>query len=137
MNSDLVKVLFLIELYINNISISVQCPSSILKVSAHSPHFIKLSTLAIISIFYNVYTTLVISNSDSPFILNLSDFNESFKSVYNDDSLHIPMNDFDGSVNSNNSKAVTFWKKWLGIFTLLLILVGLISVIICLSLKVK
>ena len=52
------------------------------------------------------------SNSDSPDILNVSDFDDSFKSVSNDDSLvHIPMDDLDGPVNSNNSKAVTFWKN--------------------------
>ena len=78
------------------------------------------------------------SNSDSPAILNVSDFNDSFKSVANDDSLvSIPMVGLDGSVISNNSKAGTFWKKWLGVFTLLLILVGCISAIVYLSLKVE
>ena len=40
------------------------------------------------------------SNSESPAILNVSDFDASFKSVCND-SLNIPMDDVDGSVKSN------------------------------------
>ena len=90
-------------------------------------YFNKLST-----------TTIAMSNSDSPAILNISDFNDSFKSVTNDDSLvNIPMVGLDGPVISNNSKAGTFWKKWLDILTLLLIPVGCISAIIYLSFKVQ
>ena len=49
-------------------------------------------------------------SSESPAILNMPDFDASFKSVC-DDSLNIPMDDVDGAVNSNSSKTVTFWKN--------------------------
>ena len=74
-------------------------------------------------------------SSESPAILNISDFDTSFKSICND-SLNIPMDNVDGTEISNSSKTVTFWKKLLG-FTLLLILVGLISAVAGLWLKVQ
>ena len=74
-------------------------------------------------------------SSESPAILNMPDFDASTKSVCID-SLNIPMDDVDGSVKSNSSKTVAFWKKLLG-FILLLILVGLISAVVGLSLKAQ
>ena len=50
------------------------------------------------------------STSDFPAILNVSDFNDSFKSVANDNSLvSIPLADLDGSPTlSGNQNAGTF-----------------------------
>ena len=45
--------------------------------------------------------------SESSAILNMPDFDTSFKSVC-DDSLNIPMDNVDGTENSNSSKTVTF-----------------------------
>ena len=79
------------------------------------------------------------ATSDFPAILNVSDFNDSFKSVANDNSLvSIPMTGLDGSSElSGHPNAGTLWKKRLGAFILLLLLGGYISAIIYLSIKVE
>ena len=76
---------------------------------------------------------------DFPAILNVSDFNDSFKSVANDNSLvSIPMTGLDSSsALSSHPNAGTHWKKKLGVFILLLILGGCISAIIYLSFRVE
>ena len=65
-------------------------------------------------------------SNDSPAILNVSDFNDSFKPVANNNSLvSIPMTGLDSSpALSGHPNAGTFWKKRLGVFILLLILGG-------------
>ena len=79
------------------------------------------------------------SSNDSPAILNVSDFNDSFKSVANDNSLvSIPMTGLDSSsVLSGHPNAGTLWKKRLVFFILFLLLGGYISAIIYLSFRVK
>ena len=78
------------------------------------------------------------SSSDSPAILNVSDFNYSFKYIANDNSLvSIPMTSLDDSVLSGNPNTSTLWKKRLGAFILLLIIGGCISAIIYLSIRVE
>ena len=58
------------------------------------------------------------ATSDFPAILNVSDFNDSFKSVANDNSLvSIPMTGLDGSSElSSHPDAGTHWKKKIGFF---------------------
>ena len=74
-----------------------------------------------------------------PAILNVSDFNYSFKSIANDSALvSIPMTGLDGSSElSSHPNAGTHWKNKLGVFILLLTLVGCISAIIYLSFRVE
>ena len=78
-------------------------------------------------------------SSDSPAILNVSDFNDSFKSVANENSLvSIPMTGLDSSsALSGHPNAGTLWKKRLGFFILFLLLGGCISAIIYLSFRVE
>ena len=75
------------------------------------------------------------SFNDSPAILNVSDFNDSFKSVANENSLvSIPMTGLDSSsALSSHPNVGTLWKKRLDFFILFLLLGGCISVIIYLS----
>ena len=79
------------------------------------------------------------SSNDSPAILNVSDFNDSFKSVTNDNSLvSIPMTGLDSSsALSGHPNAGTLWKKRLVFFILFLLLGGCISAIIYLSFRVE
>ena len=79
------------------------------------------------------------SSNDSPAILNVSDFNDSFKSVANDNSLvSIPITGLDSSnALSGHPNTGTLWKKRLGVFILLLLLGGCISAIIYLSFRVE
>ena len=77
--------------------------------------------------------------SDHPAILNVSDLNDSFKSVANDSAfVSIPLTDLNGSsVLSSHPNPGTHWKNKLSVFILLVTLVGCISAIIYLSLRVE
>ena len=76
--------------------------------------------------------------SDHPAILNVSDLNASFKSVANESAfVNIPLADLNGSSElSGYQNPGTHWRNRLSVTILLVTLVGCISVIIYLCLRV-
>ena len=77
--------------------------------------------------------------SDHPAILNVSDLNASFKSVANESAfVNIPLADLNGSsVLSSYQNPGTSWRNKLSLIILLVTLVGCISAIIYLCLRVE
>ena len=77
--------------------------------------------------------------SDHPAILNVSDLNDSFKSVANKSAfVNIPLADLNGSsVLSSYQNPGTSWRNKLSLTILLVTLVGCISAIIYLCLRVE
>ena len=77
--------------------------------------------------------------SDHPAILNVSDLNASFKSIANESAfVNIPLADLNGSsVLSSYQNPGTSWRNKLSLTILLVTLVGCISAIIYLCLRVE
>ena len=77
--------------------------------------------------------------SDHPAILNVSDLNASFKSVANESAfVNIPLADLNGSSElSGYQNPGTHWRNRLSVTILLVTLVGCISAIIYLCLRVE
>ena len=77
--------------------------------------------------------------SDHPAILNVSDLNDSFKSVANESAfVNIPLADLNGSsVLSSYQNPGTRWRNRLSVTIILVTLVGCISAIIYLCLRVE